>query len=336
MDESAGGRRTDEGAPRSTDSAPVVLPESLLARHRKFSLYNSPYPAHDRARAVDLYPAGDGDAVGSPVAGEVLDARTVGCPDREYAVDRDHLIVLDAGEHLARVLHVDPAVEAGDEVAVGDPLGDLVRSGFFGRWVDNHLHLEFRERERNPYRASGSLPLVADAPVTPVGWDGTGTVVETGASHAVLDAPRPPSAGEGFHALAGDDGRPLDGGLAHYAGGGVLAAGPEITVEAGVAVETEVDDGTGVKAGADGDDASPALSLLGTEVGSRVGRHVDWADVAVLANGERITGLSLFAARGDDLGAKLVTRPEAGDPTFAVGDEVRVRIVPDDDPVRLG
>ena len=196
----------------SGEADPVVLPESLLARYRKFSLYNSPYPAHDRACAVDLYPASN--AAVSPVAGEVLDTRTVGCPDREYAVDHDHLIVIDTGEQVARVLHVDPAVEAGDEVAVGDALGELVRSGFFGRWVDNHVHLEFRDRTKNPYRASGSLPLVAGAAVTALSWDGTGTVVETGPSHAVLDTPMPPSTDDDaatFTAIAADDGRPLDG-----------------------------------------------------------------------------------------------------------------------------
>ena len=304
----------------SGETDPVVLPESLLARYRKFSLYNSPYPAHDRACAVDLYPASNAGV--SPVAGEVLDTRTVGCPDREYAVDHDHLIVIDTGEYVARVLHVDPAVEAGDEVAVGDALGELVRSGFFGRWVDNHVHLEFREHGKNPYRASGSLPLVADAAVTALSWDGTGVVVETGPSHAVLDTPMPPStdgtAAPGFTAIAADDGHPLDGGLAHYSGGGVPNAGAD---------------------GADGagDATDGSVSFLGTEVGIRNGRHVDWVDVDVLANGERITGLSLFAARADAAaGAKLVTRPEAGDPTFAVGAEVEVRIVDSDDPVRLG
>ncbi|MXR40172.1 hypothetical protein GRX01_02210 [Halobaculum sp. WSA2] len=281
-----------------------------------FSLYNSPYPAHDSACAVDLYP--ESNAGLSPVAGEVLDTRTVGCPDREYAVDHDHLIVIDAGDHVARVLHVDPAVKAGDRVAVGDPLGEMVRSGFFGRWVDNHVHLEFREHGRNPYRASGSLPLVADADVTALPWDGTGTVVETGPSHAVLDAPTaPPTDGVAadFTAVTTDDGRPLDGGLAHYTGGGVL--------------DGDID-------GDGGTDGEP-VSFLGDEVGDRTGRHVDWADVDVLANGERITGLSLFAARADAAaGVKLVTRPEAGDPTFAVGDEVDVRIAESDDPVRLG
>ena len=309
MDEPTGtGSRTEA-------ADPVVLPEAVLARYQKFSLYNSPYPAHDRACAVDLYPASNAGV--SPVAGEVVDTRTVGCPDREYAVDHDHLIVIDTGDHVARVLHVDPAVEAGEEVAVGDSLGELVRSGFFGRWVDNHVHLEFRDHGKNPYRASGSLPLVADADVTALPWDGTGTVVETGPSHAVIDAPTPSTDGDArsFTAIAADDGSPLDGGLAHYSGGGVPNAG-----------------GDGAR-----DAAGDPVSFLRAEVGSRTGRHVDWADVDVLANGERITGLSLFAARADTAaGAKLVTRPEAGDPAFAIGDEVEVRIVESDDPVRLG
>ncbi|WP_277554792.1 hypothetical protein [Halobaculum limi] len=304
---------TDAGA--ADEEATILLPASLLARYRMFSLYNSPYPAHDRSCAVDLYPESNTGV--SPVAGAVVDTRTVRCPDRSYAVDHDHLIVVDTGDSLARILHVNPAVEAGDVVAVGDSLGEMVRSGFFGRWVDNHVHLELRDREKNPYRASGSEPLAAAVDVTPLSWDGTGTVVETGSSYAILDAPgRPASLGDSdFTAVADDDGIPLDGGLCHYTGGGVPGA-----IEA-----SKVNNST------TGDD----VQFLGTTVGTRVGRHVDWADVDVLANGERITGLSLFASR-ERGGVKLVTRPEAGDPQFAVGDTVEVDLVASDDPVRLG
>ena len=291
---------------------PVTLSAEALDPFPRFSLYNSPYPAHDRGRAVDLYPR---DGVGvSPVAGEVLDTRTVRCPDRPYAVDHDHLILIDTGAHTARVLHVDPSVSAGDRVAVGDPLGETVRSGFFGAWVDDHVHVEFRDSDLNPYRASGSLPLAVDVPVRPVEWDGRGTVVETGDSYALLDAPR--RAGDSgvddgeYVALASADGHPLDGGLAHYGTGGVF--GPP-DPDAGDPVDVE---------------------LLGARVGRRDGRDAAWDDVAVFANGERTTGLSLFAAR-DDWGTKLVTRPAAGDPGFAVGDEVRVSIARVDGPVRL-
>ena len=291
----------------------VVLPADVVERYPRFSLYNSPYPAHDNGHAVDLYP--EGNLGLSPVAGEVLGTRTVRCPDRPYAVDHDHVVVVDTGEHVARILHVDPAVEVGDRVDVGDSLGRMVRSGFFGRWVDNHVHLEFRDPDRDPYRASGSLPLDVDVPVTPLSWDGTGTVVETGDSYALLDAPE--HLGDGYAAMASDAGVPLDGGLAHYGAGGRFGVWERD--ESGSTESTE----------------PTAVELLGEQVGIADGRDIAWGDVAVLANGERVTGLSLFASRGPRWGAKLVTRPGTDDPRFAAGDEVRVSIRRTDDPVRL-
>jgi hypothetical protein len=278
----------------------VTLPGSVIERYERFSLYNSPYPAHDRGCAVDLYPGENGGPAPSPVAGEVLDTRTVRCPSKDYAVDTDHLILVDCGDHVARVLHVDPGVEPGDEVAVGESLGTLVRSGFFGRWVDDHLHLGFRTHDQNAYRASGSLPLDLGVAVTGVAWDGHGAVVETGPTHALLDAPA--FDGEGFAAIAAAEGVPLDGGLPHYAGGGTLAPhdGP--------------------------------VSLLGCVVGHAIGRDVAWTDVGVWANGVRATGLSLFASRVG-VGAKLVFHEGHA---FAVGDTVSVSVEPVDDSVRLG
>jgi len=291
----------------------VILPADVLSRYPRFSLYNSPYPAHDAGCAVDLYPDDRSDdgrsrSAPAPVAGEVLDVRTVRAPSRPYAAADEHLVLVDTGTHVARILHVDPSVEPGERVSVGDPLGRLVRSGYFAPWVDNHLHLGFRERDANPYRASGSLPLDPDVDVEGVDWDGTGTVVETGETYVRLDAPTHPAPGERFAAVAAADGTPLDGGLVHYAGGGALVSGSSAT----------------------GTDERP-LSLLGTEVGVADGRDVTWADVAVRANGERTTGLSLFAAR-EQFGAKVVV-PDHG---FAVGDRVEVTVEPTADPVQLG
>ena len=276
----------------------VTLPGAVVRRYERFSLYNSPYPAHDRGCAIDLYP-GD-DEARSPVAGEVVETRTVRCPPKPYAVAEDHLLLVDCGDVVARILHVDPSVAAGESVSVGDRLGTLVRSGFFGRWVDNHLHLGFRDGDQNLRRASGSLPLTIDVDIAGVRWDGTGEVVETGPAHVQLDAPD--HAGGGFAALASDEGVPLDGGLVHYSGGGVLAP-------------------------ADG-----SVSLLGTPVGRVEGRNVTWNGVAIRANGRRATGLSLFASRVP-FGAKVVFH-EGHD--FDVGDRVEVTIEPTDDPVRLG
>lgn len=282
-----------------TGASVVSLPGAVVGRYERFSLYNSPYPAHDRGHAVDLYPGENSGPAPSPVAGEVLDTRTVRCPDRPYAVDEDHLIVIDVGERVARVLHVDPAVSPGERVAIGDSLGTLVRSGFFGRWVDDHLHLGFRDPGANPYRASGSLPLQLDVDVDPVAWDGTGTVAEVGPTHVTLDAPR--HTDDGFAALASDEGVPLDGGLVHYGGGGAFG-------------------------GHDG-----PLSLLDCVVGVADGRDIAWNDVAVRANGRRATGLSLFASRVG-VGAKLVFYEGH---EFAVGQDVRVTVEPTDERIRL-
>jgi hypothetical protein len=326
----------------------VHLPASLLRRYRRFSLYNSPYPAHDRACAVDLYPdpvANDGV---SPVAGTVLDTRTVRCPDRDYAADHDHLILLDVAEGavgtggrdgpvgdandlVARILHVDPRVEPGETVAAGDSLGPMVRSGFFGPWVDNHVHLGFRRADQHLQRAGGSLPLAVDVPVDPLPWDGTGTVVETGDTYALLDSPTHPAPGDRFVGL-GTDGTAsagsvaLDGGVTHYSGGGLLAGAEPLRSRAGDTISFL--------------GASLGTCVAGTASGrsrSAGHRHLDWADVVVVAETEsgthRATGISLFAARDADFGAKLVFHRGHA---LSVGDSVQVRIEPTDDPIRLG
>ncbi|GAA0542366.1 hypothetical protein ABNG02_16940 [Halorubrum ejinorense] len=322
------------GAP--TDGEPVEeavrIPPGVIERYRRFSRFNSPYPAHDRGRAVDLYP---GDGVGrSPVAGVVRDVRTVGCPDRSYAAAEDHLIVVDLTDDwcaragappgtAARILHVIPEVSPGDRVAVGDALGPTTRSGFFGQWVADHVHLGFRPPDADPLRASGSLPVRADVPVEPVEWDGTGPVVERGPTHVVVAGPRRAKSGPDFAALASDEGAPLDGGLTHYAGGGTFAA-PDPTGEA--ARHDRAADGA-------------CVSLFGTTVGTRIERpgepevgRVEWAPVDVRANGERVVGLSLFADRGERFGVKVV----CPDREFAVGESVTLDVVPSDDPIRLG
>jgi hypothetical protein len=273
----------------------VTLPASALSQFRRFSLYNSPYPAHERGCAIDLYPeTGLGYA---PVAGEVRETLTVTAPSRPYAAETDHLILIDTGEYVARILHVDPAVGPGDRVAVGDPLGELVRSGFFAPWVDDHVHLGFREPDANPYRAAGSLPVEVAVDVRAVPWDGTGVVREAGGTYVVLDEPRHPDPGTGTWAgLAGADDVAVDGGCPHYVGGGALVGA-----------------GTG---------ADRPVSVAGTRVGVADGRDVTWDPVTLRANGRPITGLSLFVARDAGLGAKLVW-PDHG---FDVGDRVALSV----------
>ncbi|MFB6295640.1 MAG: hypothetical protein ABEH66_02220 [Halobacteriales archaeon] len=271
----------------------VTLSESLLGRYAAVSLYNSPYRAHDEGRGVDLYP-GDGSAP-SPVSGEVIATETVRAPFRPGVADQDHLVVIDTGERLARILHVDPAVEAGDRLAVGDDLGETVRTGYFDPWVDDHLHLGFRPPGADPVRASGSLPVDLDAPIEPVAWDGTGEVHGREETYAVLDAPTHPAPGEAFAGVAAGGGA-LDGGLPHYERGGVLGGDPE---------------------------SDAPVALAGTTVGTSDGRSVDWDAVEVSANGTPILGLSLALWR-DRIAVTLVSRGDLPAP----GESVTVGIEP--------
>ncbi|QLK25085.1 hypothetical protein HYG81_13355 [Natrinema zhouii] len=288
----------------------VTLPETVLARYDRFSLYNSPYPAHDGGCAIDLYPGtltdGRTTAAPSPVAGTVREMRTVRAPPKPYAPEHDYLILLEPADSsplsglTVRILHVEPTVAAGDRVEQGDSLGRLVRAGFFAPWVDNHLHVGFRNSDQNPYRASGSLPIELGASIRPLEWDGTGRVVSTGDTFAVLDAPAHPDPGGEFVGVRADGGGVLDGGLPHYDGGGLLERGDS-------PAENRAD---------------RVVSLNGDRLGVADGRTIAWDDVTITANGEAITGLSLFCARDGDFGAKLI----CPDREFERGEHVRVRI----------
>lgn len=298
----------------------ISVPESVLARFRAFSLFNSPYRAHDDGSAIDLYPEAGAP---SPVSGEVVAVERVRAPPKPYAPEHDYLLAIDTGAAddraaspaeegdpayrtdegrsayltddgepaIARILHVDPAVEVGDRVAVGDTLGTTIRAGFFAPWVDDHLHLGFRRPGDDLVRAAGSLPLDVEVDVEPVRWDGNGTVVETGETYALLDRPRHPAPGERFAAIRAtiEDrtrGRsiavPLDGGLPHYEHGGLLAD-----------AKTALSESAGT------------VSLLGATVGTVTGRTVAWNDPTVTVDGTPIEGLSLAAAR-DDVDRKSV------------------------------
>jgi hypothetical protein len=295
-----------EAEPRADESRDVTLPTESLAPFRRLSLYNSPYPAHDAGCAIDLYPDSN-DGI-SPVSGTVRETKTVRTPQKPYAVEHDHLVLVDCdpawceaaglGEQVvARVLHVDPGVDPGDRVEVGDSLGEMVRSGFFAPWVDNHVHLGFRTTGQNLHRASGSLPVSLPVVPRPLAWDGRGTVRETGETYVVVDAPAHP--GQGWCGIGaegdGEHAGVLDGGLPHYDGGGVLGASPE---------------------------TEGPVSLLGTVVGDRTGRTVAWRDVELEVSGERAHGLSLFLASAGPAGAKVVCPGHA----FERGERVRVQV----------
>ena len=331
----------------------VSLSANVLSWYERFSLYNSPYVAHGRGCAVDLYPDPEAEIARSPVAGEVLDTKTVNAPPKPYAAAHDHLILIDCEGYVARTLHVDPAVEPGDRIEVGDPLGRLVRAGFFAPWVNDHIHLGFRAPNENPCRASGSLSIVPEVRPRALRWDGSGTVVESAETYVILNEPAHPEPGT-FAGIAAsivpdgsngatDDGNAdadgdessetrvmasgssagtalavLDGGLPHYDGGGTLPAGTSRASDASDTTAPSHDP----NASDTPETSDGRIEFLNTEIGVATDRNVAWHPVSVRANGRPITGLSLFCARDQAFGAKLVC-PEV---SFERGERVTVSI----------
>ncbi len=113
-----------------------------------FSFANSPYYAHKRLSAVDIY-SPSGEEVVSPFTGELVFYRIV---------HREHVSGYIVGDYYIRLLHVKPYQELGDKIVIGAPLGSLVESPFFYPWTDLHMHLEVREKPEF-IRASGGLRL---------------------------------------------------------------------------------------------------------------------------------------------------------------------------------
>lgn len=106
----------------------------LLKRHY-LSFTNSPYYAHHRLAAIDIYPPrGEREAL-SPIEGKLLFHKVIG---------GEHVLGFKSGDAYVRILHVKPHLNVGESVYVGDPLGELVWSPTFFRWTDPHLHLEVR------------------------------------------------------------------------------------------------------------------------------------------------------------------------------------------------
>lgn len=291
----------------------VRVPAAMLDPFEAFTCFNSPYAEHDDGRAIDLYPGTR--TAPSPVSGEVVQIERVRAPWRPYARMYDYVVAIDTGggdepitdetSHeaaIARVLHVEPTVEVGDHVEIGDPLGPLVRAGFFAPWVGNHLHVGFRPPGADLIRAGGSLPLTLDVEVTPLHWDGVGVVSQATRTFVTLSVPSVmDTSSTGWVGLSTDDGGVIDGGLPHYRYGGRIDALTGRHPDRSTRHET---------------------MLLGAPVGTTTGATIAWDDLVVRANDEAVTGLSLFCARPDRFEIKLVTAGHG----YAPGDEVSVVI----------
>ncbi len=125
-----------------------------------FSFFNSPYPSHKLTTGIDVYPnLNFMELAPSPVSGEVLQIRKVKAPKGRLFQDAgyDVAVLLRSNENkdiVIKLLHMNPCVEVGDWVKVGDFIGSLLRSGYYGWGTSPHIHVEVR-RPEDPLRARG-------------------------------------------------------------------------------------------------------------------------------------------------------------------------------------
>ncbi len=126
----------------------------------RYAFYNSPYPAHRLMTGIDVYPeAVFGESAHSPVEGVVTLVRRVKAPTSHLfeSSGYDTVTIIRSREtpgRVAKLLHVDTILDEGGHVDVGDDLGPLIRSGYFGYNTLPHVHLEVRSAD-DPLRVRG-------------------------------------------------------------------------------------------------------------------------------------------------------------------------------------
>lgn len=143
----------------SSEDVTVYCPES-----GRYAFYNSPYPAHRLSTGVDIYPVvGFGEVAGSPVSGEVIQIRKVEAPRGRNFEDQGYDVVtvfksLENPRVVIKTLHLEPVVECGDVLEVGQAMGVLIRSGYYGFSTAPHIHVEVRPPS-DPLRVRGGFRM---------------------------------------------------------------------------------------------------------------------------------------------------------------------------------
>lgn len=129
------------------------------------SFFNSPWFAHRKGLAIDIYNGYFGTEALSPVNGTVFAIRRFQSPKSKYFESSpwEWAMLLNPFDNESvcfKLLHVEPIVEEGEEVKIGTPIGKYIRNGYFEPWTGPHVHLEIRRKKpslNTMYRASGAL-----------------------------------------------------------------------------------------------------------------------------------------------------------------------------------
>lgn len=125
----------------------------------RFSFLKSPYAAHKTNSAVDIYYGSFGDEAVSPVDGKIIDIRSYDTPTPFKNIDsKEYLITIEQGDHVIKILHIEPDVSIGEKILMGDRIGAFIKNGYFIFWNDPVMHVEVRKPD-DYLRASNILKL---------------------------------------------------------------------------------------------------------------------------------------------------------------------------------
>ena len=196
----------------------------------RYAFYNSPYPAHRLMTGIDVYPNSTIDeSMPSPINGEVIQVRRVKAPSGHgfKAPEFDVITIIRSRDdqlRIIKVLHVDTEIGEGESIQVGQSMGPLIRSGYFGYQTSLHAHIEVRPLG-DPLRVRGGYPInsLFDLKNLKLTTAITGTVVTSRPGYAMiklnLDTP-------GIVADVGGTLGILDGGIPIYGWFGLHAENP--------------------------------------------------------------------------------------------------------------
>ncbi|MBS7656147.1 hypothetical protein KEJ50_06620 [Candidatus Bathyarchaeota archaeon] len=114
------------------------------------SFTNSPYYAHKKLSAIDIYPPRGCREALSPIEGKTSLIKVL---------KEDYVIIIKVNEEACiKILHVKPKLKVGDKVYPGDFIGEIIWSPFYNFWTDYHAHIEVRPI-KDPLRAKGGYEL---------------------------------------------------------------------------------------------------------------------------------------------------------------------------------
>jgi hypothetical protein len=185
----------------------------------RFAFFNSPYPSHKLKTGIDIYTNEIfGKEAPCPVNGEVILIRELKSPKGHgfQASDHDTIVLIrnrDNTETVTKILHIDPIINQGDSVKVGEVIGTTLRSGYFGWGTSPHIHAEIKSI-KDPLRARGGYILnLIDIPKTETLERITGEVVHLQPEYFFI---KPNQRGLGLGGSVKDHIAILDGGIPHY------------------------------------------------------------------------------------------------------------------------